>query len=208
MDFNNKQAVDIYAEKTDLFPIEETIFNQYLKYVGVVLDLGCGTGRTTKHIAGMWNYVIGTDISPLMIEKAKELHPDLVFEVQDACSLPYEDAAFDAVVFSFNGLDYIYPEAKRIQALREIKRVLAPGGVFIFSTHTRGGGKRVAARNWRRKPRRYKGFFMKERTVYGDLITYYGKKARNLFTLKSVGFRDAKYYDPYGKSWRYYVAWV
>lgn len=170
-----------------------------------MLDLGCGTGRTTIHIKNLGNHVIGSDISPLMITRAKKLHPNLDFEVQDACVLPYTEDVFDAVVFSFNGLDCIYPEENRVKALKEIFMVLKPGGVFVFSSHNRGTRTN---RNWRRRPRKYKGFYMKEKTVYGDLILYYGFLSRTLNTLDSLGFKNTKHYKTEGKSWRYYVTWA
>jgi len=204
--FDNARAVEIYTEKTSLFPIEETIFNQYLAPPKLILDLGCGTGRTTRHLTDMGNTVFGMDISPQMIKQAQHLHPDIVFKTADACDIPVPDESFDAVVFSFNGLDYIYPEDNRIKALKEIHRILAPGGIFIFSTHD-VNGIRQQKRNWRRKPRRYKGMYFKENTVYGELITYYGSVSRNLNNLRACGFQDPKYYDNNGKSWRYYTAW-
>jgi SAM-dependent methyltransferase len=45
------------------------------------------------------------------------------------------DAAYDAVVFSFNGIDTIRSDGSRARCLGEISRILEPGGVFIFSSH-------------------------------------------------------------------------
>ena len=206
MGFNNHRAVDIFADKTELFPVEKKIFDRYLVSVGQVLDLGCGTGRTTRFIVDLDNDVTGSDISPLMINRARELHPDIKFEVQDACNLPYPDSVFDAVVFSFNGLDCIYPEASRMKALKEIYRVLNLGGVFIYSSHTKSATHN-RRRNWRRRPRHYKGHYYKEKMVYGELIMFYGTKKVNLNSLRAIGFRDPKFYDNEGKTWRYYVTW-
>jgi ubiquinone/menaquinone biosynthesis C-methylase UbiE len=55
--------------------------------------------------------------------------------VGDACDLSFKSNEFDAVVFSFNGIDCLYPYEKRIQALSEFRRILKPGGFFVFSSH-------------------------------------------------------------------------
>ena len=50
----------------------------------VVLEIGCEWGTTTTEIAPFCREVVGTDISPKCIERAREMHPDLRFEVLDA----------------------------------------------------------------------------------------------------------------------------
>ena len=207
MDFNNQKAVEIYTEKKKLFKAEELIFKEYLQTPCKILDLGCGAGRTTRYLKDMGHDVIGIDIANMQIEQAMRLHPDIDFRVGDATKLKFKDQTFDFVLFSFNGLDCIYPETERIEAMKQIYSVLNPGGGFIFSSHDLSF-VRNNKRNWRRKPRHYKNFYYKERTVYGNLIMYYGTRARNLNTLRSVGFKDPKYYEAFGKGWRYYVAWA
>ena len=59
------------------------------------------------------------------------------FAVGDVRTLPeIADASFDLAVFSYNGLDGL-SHGERLLALAEIRRVLAPGGHFIFSAHNR-----------------------------------------------------------------------
>lgn len=48
---------------------------------GPVVDLGCGPGRITRHLASLGVKVFGVDLSPSMVEVAREKHPDLDFAV-------------------------------------------------------------------------------------------------------------------------------
>lgn len=92
-----------------------------------VLDVACGTGVLTRELAsivGDKGFVAGLDATPGMLAVASELAPALEWKQGLAGSLPYEDRAFDAVVSQF-GLMF-FPD--KLQALREMLRVLAPGG--------------------------------------------------------------------------------
>jgi ubiquinone/menaquinone biosynthesis C-methylase UbiE len=99
----------------------------------VVLDIGCGTGSlaiaAARH-AGASGRVTGVDASPKMIERARKKaarrNAVVAFEVAYAQEMPFPDAHFD-VVLSTVMLHHI-PRAGREDALREVKRVLKPGG--------------------------------------------------------------------------------
>lgn len=112
---------------------EQYLIDTYLK--GRVLDVGCGTGRTTAHIAKTCD-VIGIDYAKAMIERARLRHPGLDLRVMDVRALDFPDGTFDAAFFSFNGIDNLYPLEQRLKALAEIKRVLRAGGVFAYVSHT------------------------------------------------------------------------
>jgi SAM-dependent methyltransferase len=139
--WNSFQAVEEYSSESWcelLFLGEQLAFQDVFRngYHGhCVLDLGCGAGRTTRFLHEQGAEVIGVDISRALIDAAQFHAPDIQFQVGDASRLDFEDASFDVVVFSFNGLDCIYPKRKRLEALAEINRVLQPGGYFIFSHH-------------------------------------------------------------------------
>jgi len=101
-----------------------------------VLDLGVGGGRTTPHLAKIASHYVGVDYSEAMIRACRRKFPDIEFLLADASDLSmFEDASFDAIVFSFNGLDSVVPNDKRSRCLRECSRVLRPAGVFVFSSH-------------------------------------------------------------------------
>jgi len=204
--FSTPEAVNRYATKTRLFPEEQTIFNKYLTDTSQsVLDLGCGTGRTTRHLRDMGLNVVGVDISEKMIARAKMLHPDIDFRVGDACNLNFQDASFDTVLFSFNGLDCIYPETLRVKAIREIYRVLKPDGLFIFSSHN-ALWLLLPSRRRLRKVRRYDPPYYLDRTAYGTLIAYFTTRSRQRRQLAENRFTLLETYGSWRKAWIYYVA--
>ena len=130
-----------YGREEALQPPEESILaviKGRLKGARM-LDLGVGGGRTTVHFAPLVESYVGVDYSEQMIEVCRERFGEmperLTFQVADACSLStFPDECFDFVFFSYNGLDYV-PHVRRHAALKEIHRVLCPGGIFVLSTH-------------------------------------------------------------------------
>ena len=138
MYFSRGEQLELFKEAyLDLLPPEEILFPKFIKSGDAVLDLGCGAGRTTLHIHTITDKVIGTDISDVMIQTAKGKYPGIEFRVMDASKIDYPDNHFDVIVFSYNGLCYLYPEEKRNASIKEIYRVLKNGGKFIFSSFTR-----------------------------------------------------------------------
>ena len=92
-----------------------------------VLDVACGTGILAREVAlrtGSTGAVIGIDPNPGMVAVAKQLAPSIEWREGVAESLPFPDQSFDAVVSQF-GLMFFTDQR---QALREMLRVLAPGG--------------------------------------------------------------------------------
>ena len=136
--FEQPDIVQYYAHHGNVTPAEDEIFRRYKPcYEGKrVLDLGVGGGRMTHRLALSSAFYVGIDYSLAMITRCRQRFPYYHFEHGDARDLSrFEDNTFDFVLFSFNGIDFV-DHVDRIRVLREVARVLAPGGLYAFSTHS------------------------------------------------------------------------
>jgi SAM-dependent methyltransferase len=97
-----------------------------------VLDIGCNTGYGTNILASGASFTAGIDVSERAILKARSNYSvsGIRFEVTDGSRIPFEDDSFD-VVTSFQVIEHLVDCDAFIS---EAKRVLAPGGVVIFTT--------------------------------------------------------------------------
>ena len=93
-------------------------------------DAGCGSGGASVLAAERGARLSGLDASEALIAIAREHMPQGDFRVGDLEELPFGDRAFDAVVAALS----VQYAADPNSALRELKRVCAPGGYFVIST--------------------------------------------------------------------------
>jgi ubiquinone/menaquinone biosynthesis C-methylase UbiE len=89
------------------------------------LEVGCGTGLLLERVARVASLARGIDLSPGMLEKARERGLDV--RESSATELPFDDQSFD-LTYSFKVLAHVPDIAK---ALREMARVTAPGGTIL-----------------------------------------------------------------------------
>jgi len=116
---------------------------------GKLIDLGCGPGQTTKFLADCGvNDIIGTDISPEMINVARSVNPQLSFEIADMLSSQYPDHCFGSAIAFYSIVHFTYEQLE--VAFKEIKRVLVNNGEFLFCFHV--GNELVHLENFLGKP--------------------------------------------------------
>jgi SAM-dependent methyltransferase len=99
-----------------------------------VLDAGCGTGVVAITAARLSARVKAIDLTPQLLERAREngavAEVDIEWQEGDVEELPFADGEFDVVVSQFAHMFAPRPDV----ALREMLRVLRPGGTIAFST--------------------------------------------------------------------------
>lgn len=96
---------------------------------GSLLDVATGPGSLAAKAARSGVQCTGVDLSPVMIQLAKNSSAGIEFRVADVENLPFPDDSFDAVVCNFGLGHFPYPEA----SVSECVRVLKPGGRIALS---------------------------------------------------------------------------
>lgn len=96
-----------------------------------ILDIGCGTGRLLRKAGARWPAarLIGVDPAENMVDVARRLLSTATFQVGQAESLPLPDASVDLVLSTFS----FHHWNDQAAGLREIARVLQPGGHFVLA---------------------------------------------------------------------------
>lgn len=182
----------------ELFDREKRAIGRHFTDRGAkTLDVGCGVGRVSCALDARGFDVTGIDISGELIQAAQSHFSGIEFLVSDAATLPFSDNSFEYVIFAYNGIDYLLPEQRRREALREIRRVIRPSGVFIFSSHnswytfpavlrdqTFVKNRYLSTKNRDRFFSRYKF----ENAEVGWLKTYFTNPVRQWRELRTVGF--------------------
>lgn len=116
-----------YAREADR--IDHLIREHRLSRGTRLLDVGCGTGGHITHLKKIYA-VEGLDLDPGMLAAARERHPEVIFHAGDMLTFDLE-RRFDAVVCLFSSIGYVRTRPRLIQAVSNMARHLAPGGVLI-----------------------------------------------------------------------------
>ncbi|CCH35673.1 methyltransferase domain-containing protein [Actinosynnema sp. NPDC047251] len=111
---------------------DRAVLGMFAEYTtGQVADVGCGPGRITAHLASLGLDAFGVDLSPGMVEVARERHRGLRFEVGSMTGLDLPDGALGGVVAWYSVI-HVPPELHP-EVFAGFFRVLAPGGHLLLA---------------------------------------------------------------------------
>lgn len=117
-------------------PLDRSLLDRFagrVRGAGPVVDVGCGPGHVAHYLAARGVEVSGVDLSPGMVEQARELHPDVPFRVGDVTALDEADGAWAGAV-AYYSLIHL-PRPTVTAALRELARVLRDGAPLLAAFH-------------------------------------------------------------------------
>jgi ubiquinone/menaquinone biosynthesis C-methylase UbiE len=110
-----------------------------------ILETAAGTGIVTERLAAVLPEaeIVATDLNQAMLDVAarRVVSPEVSFQAADAQALPFPDGSFEVIVCQFGVM--FFPD--RIAAYREARRVLRPGGRFVFNCWDRLEANPVSA---------------------------------------------------------------
>jgi ubiquinone/menaquinone biosynthesis C-methylase UbiE len=137
--YNEPYVIRYYAKMSGLTDQEQAVLRRISPDVQGkrILDVGIGAGRTIPELKKISDSYVGIDYAQGMVEHCKAKFPDDTIFLCDARAMTcFDDEQFQLVFFSFNGIDNVKHD-DRIRIIKEIWRVLAVGGYFVFSSHNR-----------------------------------------------------------------------
>lgn len=98
-----------------------------------LLDVGCGVGELHPYVRSMFDRICGTDVSEASIAQARLRNPEVQYQVYGGETLPYDDAVFNLSI-AICVLHHVQPP-RRVGLLREMRRVVRPGGLVCVIEH-------------------------------------------------------------------------
>jgi SAM-dependent methyltransferase len=124
-----------YANRR-LLPVEVVLLVRYRDVLSRrTLEVGCGAGRILGYVAQLGGEAHGIDISPAMVEHCHSRYPAADTQVGDLADISRSaEGPFDAVLALDNVLD-VFDDAERRRVLADLRGLLAPDGLLMFSSH-------------------------------------------------------------------------
>lgn len=116
-------------------PLKKEILQRFIKKNTAILDYGCGYGRSLLELKQLgYENLSGVDLSEEMIVRGLKKSPDMNLQKIDGEKLPFEDNLFDCCIL-FAVLTCVVTNEGQKEIIREIQRVLKPGGLLYLSDY-------------------------------------------------------------------------
>ena len=117
-------------------PLDRALLACFVEQVGglgLIADIGCGSGHVAAYVHELGAQVAGIDLSPEMVAIARQRSPEIPFEQGSMLALAAPDASWGGIVALYS-IIHLPPEG-RPHALAEFYRALRPGGLLLLAFH-------------------------------------------------------------------------
>jgi SAM-dependent methyltransferase len=147
----SRQFVEEFFDELSRKPFDRAVLDRFAALVGgrgLVCEIGCGPGQIARYLKDRGVEIGGVDLSQQMIDRARELNPDIEFARGDMRSLAPAAAALAGIVCFYAVIHLTREDVPR--ALAEMWRVLRPGAPLLLSFH--GGEGELRRDEWYGEP--------------------------------------------------------
>jgi ubiquinone/menaquinone biosynthesis C-methylase UbiE len=131
-----KEYAEAFSGEHERKPKDREMLRRFSQEIGdrrPVWDFGCGPGQTTQYLKNLGIEISGLDLSDKILEQARTIHPEIHFQKGNILELEFENDSIAGIV-AFYAIVH-FTEEQVGMALREVFRVLQPGGIFLFTYH-------------------------------------------------------------------------
>jgi SAM-dependent methyltransferase len=195
-DSYDEVAVDYAAVIADAFPQDGIgrallgVFAQEVRAAAAreaptVLDVGCGPGHVTAHLAALGLDARGVDLSKRMVELARLSHPSLHFEQADMTELDVGPGTLDGVLLWYS-THHLRPEWLP-EVFAGCARALRPGGTLLLGTHVGAGEHTKPSQAYGTHPVSYESFLIPAERI-GELLAGAGLRVASV----TLGYPDPR----------------
>ena len=140
-----------FGDELQRKPFDCAVLDEFAARVrdqGPVCEIGCGPGQVSRYLQDRGVSMRGIDLSAEMIKCARRSNPDISFQRGNMLALDLPNAALAAIVCFYAIIHLGRDDA--VKALKEMNRVLEPGGLLLLSFH--GGEGALHRDQWYDKP--------------------------------------------------------
>ncbi|MBR2704424.1 MAG: class I SAM-dependent methyltransferase [Clostridia bacterium] len=192
----------VAEEKNFTTPFQADLFEKYVEKDSIVVDIGCGYGRTLNELHELgYNNLIGIDYSGEMIKRGQSLYPYINFIKNDASKLNMEDNSVDSIIL-LGVLTCTVSNDDQKNLINEINRILKPGGIVYINDFLVNDDERNVERynSFKEKYGVYGAFELPGGGVFrhqteewvNELLSVYEKKQYEVLTYTTMNGHKSK----------------